>query len=101
MGTVAVVFNIGLCILTVCTSVTFRTSCTVFNDGSSGVTVTVGDGYSVGAVAVVFNIGLCILTVCTSCTGVTFFTGCTSSTVFTIFTVFTVFNDGSSDWAIT
>ena len=50
MSTVAIVFNIGLGILTIgtsCTSITsftFSISCTVFNDGSSGITVTVFDG---------------------------------------------------------
>ena len=63
VSTVAVVFNFSFSILTVGTSVTFGTSCTVFNDSGGGVTVTVFDGYSVSTVAVVFNVGFSVLTV--------------------------------------
>ena len=88
MSTVAVVFHICFSILTVCTSITFRTSCTIFNDSCCGITVTIFDGYSMSTVAVVFHICFSVLTICTCCTSITFSTGCTSITFSTGCTIF-------------
>ena len=96
MSTVTVVFNISFCVLTICTcctSITFSTCCTIFNDSCSGITVTIFDGYSVSTVAVVFNISFSILTVCTCCTSITFLTFSTSCTSITFRTSCTIFHD--------
>ena len=50
-----VAFDAFIALVTFGTGITFSTSCTVFNDGSSGITVTVFDGYSMSTVAIVFN----------------------------------------------